>query len=211
MEFVKQARQLAGHGRKKKGPQPRLGGGKMLPPLNPTEPNPVELPSALNTKRERHPLAAKVDPVMYEMKYPRSQRKNKFLAADADFPINLSKSLNGPLREPLKRKGFTRSVSDLRHSIDEQMISMRKVNDMDFTVTTTAMNGKGRISFTDSISKMGEHSNSEILSVKSEGLSSNLSLRPPMIRVPTSESIAGVSTGVGEHLLALNSGRRPSK
>jgi len=202
MEFVKQARQLAGYGRKKKGPAPRLGGGKMLPPINPIEPNPSDLDSTLFSKRERNPSAPKVDTIMYEMKYPRRQRKNKFLAADVDFPISLTKSLNGPLREPLKRKGYTRSMSDLRHSIDEQMLSMQHVNDVE-----SARNKAVKLPSTDSESYM-RPSQSDLLSIHS-GASTHSS-RPPAIRVPTGDSVTGAS-GVAEDVLALNSGRRLSK
>ena len=195
MEFVRQAKTLA----EKRKKTVIFGGGKLLPPINPTDPQPEQITNTLRTKREMDPQAPKLEPERFEMHYPLNRRKNKFIK-DSDFPLKqLSKSLNGPLRQNRVRKGLTRSNTDLSHSIDEQLLSMKKVSD-DIGISVAA------------VKKSIKTSNSmhQLVSKVDASHKNVLHHRSNTIRVPTGENTAldTESQARKEDTLALNSGRK---
>ena len=211
IEFVRKTHDLSGPGKKKKQQRTKIGDGKFLPPLDYNEPNPADLIDLVKTRRERNPIGPKNDPEYYaETKIARTSRKNKFIK-DIDIPIKLSKSQSGPLRQPLLRKGYVRSVSDLRHSIDEQMLYLHNTNDDHLVGGGISVLG----SISNSLAKTNDESLVDTVSIGSGSITNTNSKKGPLIRVPTSDiasiDLSDIKDSLGSNtkdVLALNSSRR---
>ena len=224
MEFVKEIK-------KQKHPTYiEFGGGKLLPPINPTDPSIIDLPNTLNTKKQKDPTAPKIEQEVIEIQYPsikrdgRTSRRNKYVH-DSDYKIKqhfFNKSTSSMIlgkRSTKLRKGIvSRNISDLSFSIDQQMISMKQASDdldLKFSNGHVPLKGRKVKSIQSNHSKSLDSFSTSMLSSSSDTFSKlNTSvLKNPPIRVPTGESStidSSHNTSVDEGQLALNSGRRNS-